>query len=107
MKRKLYIKPSITTVEIEAMSIMAGSIGDGGGTGNIGDLEPGYGGGGISLFHGDAERFHSAVAIGIGLHYGQDIHFLRQVLADDSQIVTKCIQIDFHVRNWHNKFSLQ
>lgn len=24
---------------------MAGSIGDGGGTGNIGDLEPGYGGG--------------------------------------------------------------
>ena len=45
MKRKLYIKPSITTVEIEAMSIMAGSIGDGGGTGNIGDLEPGYGGG--------------------------------------------------------------
>ncbi len=46
MKRKLYIKPSITTVEIEAMSIMAGSIGDGGGTGNIGDLEPGYGGGG-------------------------------------------------------------
>lgn len=23
---------------------MAGSIGDGGGTGNIGDLEPGYGG---------------------------------------------------------------
>ena len=28
------------------MSIMAGSIGDGGGTGNIGDLEPGYGGGG-------------------------------------------------------------
>lgn len=46
MKRKLYIKPSITTVEIEAMSIVAGSIGDGGGTGNIGDLEPGYGGGG-------------------------------------------------------------
>lgn len=44
MKRKLYIKPSITTVEIEAMSIMAGSIGDGGGTGNIGDPEPGYGG---------------------------------------------------------------
>lgn len=43
MKRKLYIKPSITTVEIEAMSIMAGSIGDGGGTGNIGDPEPGYG----------------------------------------------------------------
>lgn len=28
------------------MSIMAGSIGDGGGTGNIGDPEPGYGGGG-------------------------------------------------------------
>lgn len=25
---------------------MAGSIGDGGRTGNIGDLEPGYGGGG-------------------------------------------------------------
>lgn len=46
MKRKLYIKPSITTVEIETMSIMAGSIGDGGGTGNIGDLEPGYGGSG-------------------------------------------------------------
>lgn len=46
MKRKLYIKPSITTVEIEAMSIMAGSIGDGGGTGNIGDLEQGYGGSG-------------------------------------------------------------
>lgn len=46
MKRKLYIKPSITTVEIEAMSIMEGSIGDGGGTGNIGDPEPGYGGGG-------------------------------------------------------------
>lgn len=46
MKRKLYIKPSITTVEIEAMSIMAGSIGDGGGTGNIGDLKPGYGGSG-------------------------------------------------------------
>lgn len=46
MKRKLYIKPSITTVEIEAMSIMEGSIGDGGGTGNIGDLEPVYGGSG-------------------------------------------------------------
>lgn len=46
MKRKLYIKPSITTVEIEAMSIMAGSIGDGGGTGNIGDPKPGYGGSG-------------------------------------------------------------
>ena len=46
MNRKLYIKPSITAVEIEAMSIMAGSIGDGGGTGNIGDLEPGYGGSG-------------------------------------------------------------
>lgn len=46
MKRKLYIKPSITTVEIEAMSIMAGSIGDGGETGNIGDPEPGYGGSG-------------------------------------------------------------
>lgn len=28
------------------MSIMAGSIGDGGETGNIGDPEPGYGGGG-------------------------------------------------------------
>ena len=44
--KKYYIKPSVATMEIETTSIMAGSIGDGGGTGNIGDLEPGYGGGG-------------------------------------------------------------
>lgn len=43
--KKYYIKPSVATMEIETTSIMAGSIGDGGGTGNIGDPEPGYGGG--------------------------------------------------------------
>lgn len=44
--KKYYIKPSVATMEIETTSIMAGSIGDGGGTGNIGYPEPGYGGGG-------------------------------------------------------------
>ena len=66
-----------------------------------------HGGSGVSFFHGNAECFHDAMAIGIGFHHGQYVHLFRQVLADHSQIVTKCIQIDFHVRNWHNKFSLQ
>ena len=68
---------------------------------------PGYCSCRISFFHCNAECFHSAMTIGIGFNHGQYIHFLGQVLANDSQIVAKCIQIDFHVRNRHNKISLQ
>ena len=55
----------------------------------------------IAFFEGDAQRFLRTMSIGIRLHDSEHIHFLRQMRADDLEIVTKRIQIDFHVRNRH------
>ena len=55
----------------------------------------------IPLFQSDAECLDRAVAVSIGFHHSEGLHFFRQMGADHAKIVTERVQIDFDARNRH------